>query len=61
MTYVTANIPNNIFIHHITEHEIMVVINSMKHSSPGWDSLPTHILKPYLTDYIKPVMYLINE
>ena len=40
---------------------LLAVINSMKHSSPGWDSLPTHILKLYLTDYIKPLMYLINE
>ena len=46
MAYVTANVPNIIFIPHITEHEIMAVINSMKHSSPGWDSLSTHILKP---------------
>ena len=45
MTYVTANVPNTIIIPHITEHEITVVISSMKHSSPGWDSLPTHILK----------------
>ena len=46
---------------HITEHEITAVISSMKHSSPGWDSLPTHILKPYLADYIKPLTYLINK
>ena len=61
MTYVTANVPNTIFIPHITEHEITAVISSMKHSSPGWDSLPTHILKPCLADYIKPLTYLINK
>ena len=61
MTYVTANVLNTIFIPHITEHEITAVINSMKHSSPGWDSLPTHILKPYLINYIKPLRYLINK
>ena len=61
MTYVTANVPNTIFIPHITEHEITTVISSMKHSSPGWDSLPTHILKPFLADYIKPLTYLINK
>ena len=61
MTYVTANVPNTIFIPHITEHEITAVISSMKHSSPGWDSLPTHILKPFLADYIKPLTYLINK
>ena len=33
----------------------------MKHSSPGWDSLPTHILKLHLADYIKPLTYLINK
>ena len=33
----------------------------MKHSSPGWDSLPTHILKLFLADYIKPLTYLINK
>ena len=48
MTYVTANVPKTIFIPHITEHEITAVIRSMKHSSPGWNSLPTPILKPYL-------------
>ena len=31
MTYVTANVPNTIFIPHITEHEITAVISSMKH------------------------------
>ena len=29
MTYVTANVPDNIFIPHITEHEITAVVNSM--------------------------------
>ena len=61
MTYVTADVPNTIFIPHNTEHGITAVISSMKHSSPGWDSLPTHILKPYLADYIKPLTYLINK
>ena len=61
MTYFTDNVRNTIFIPHITEHEMTTVINSMKHSSPGWDSLPTHILKPYQIDYIKPLTYLFNE
>ena len=61
MTYVTANVPNTIFIPHITEHEITAVIYSLKDSSPGWDSLPTHVLRPYLTDYIIPLTYLINN
>ena len=46
---VTANVPNTIFIPHITEHEITTVISSMKHSSPGWDSQFQKILKILLT------------
>ena len=33
----------------------------MKHSSPAWDSLPAHILKACIIDYIKPLTYLINK
>ena len=61
MTYIAVNVPNTIFILHITEHDITTVVSSMKHSSPGWDSLPTHILKPFLANYIKPLTYLINK
>ena len=52
---------NSIFIPNIEESEVKNIITQLKHSSPGWDELPTSIFKPATEAYISPLTYLINR
>ena len=55
------NIQNSIFMPHITETEVKNIIQSLKHSSPGWDGMPAHICIPPVDLYIKPLTFIINN
>ena len=51
----------SIFIPHISEQVVVDVINSLNHSSPGWDELPAQIFKSCIDKYIEPLTYIINK
>ena len=59
MSYVT-HIAYSIYIPEINQHEVEIVINSLKNGSPGWDDISATIYKPFINLYIKPLTYLIN-
>ena len=59
LSYIDINV-NSIFIPIITEHEIILVIKSLNNSSPGYDELPSSVMKQCLDLYITPLTYLIN-
>ena len=59
LSYIDINV-NSIFIPPITEHEIILVIKSLNNSSPGYDELPSSVMKQCLDLYITPLTYLIN-
>ena len=61
MSYVTNHVINSMYVPVITECEIMTVVSSLTNSSPGWDILPARLLKPYILEYIKPLLYIINK
>ena len=61
MPYVTNHVINSMYVPVITECEIMTVVSSLTNSSPGWDNLPARLLKPYILEYIKPLLYIINK
>ena len=60
LDYISHN-SHSIFIPEINELEVQIVINDLKHSSPGWDELSSTILKPNIDSYIKPLTYIINQ
>ena len=60
MSYVN-NVPNSIVILNISQNEVLSVISSLKHSSPGWDQMPASILKPCVNNYIAPLTHIINQ
>ena len=43
------------------ENDVTLAINSLKHSSPGWDNIPTLIAKHVIHGYIKHLLFLINQ
>ena len=51
MSYISADSKKSIFIPYVTENTITGINNS----SPGWDNIPSVILKPFITEYIEPL------
>ena len=60
LTYVTSSV-NSIFIPYVSENEITEVIQSLKNSSAGHDSILVSIAKPLIHYYIRPLTELINS
>ena len=60
LTYVTSSV-NSIFIPYVSENEITEVIQSLKNSSAGHDSILASIAKPLIQYYVKPLTHLINS
>ena len=51
---------NSMVIFYIDLNEVITVINSLKHSSPGYDGIPATLAKRVINSYIKPLTLLIN-
>ena len=45
----------------IEDFEVVNVINSLNNCSPGWDGIPSRLVKRVLNSYIKPITLLINK
>ena len=60
LTYVTSSV-NSIFIPYVSENEITEVVQSLKNSSGGQDSILASIAKPLIRYYAKPLSRLINS
>ena len=60
LTYVTSSV-NSIFIPYVSKNEITEVIQSLKNSSAGHDSILASIAKPLIQYYVKPLTHLINS
>ena len=54
------NIPNSIVIPDISQEAVISVIKSLKNSAPGYDDIPTSVMKKCINDYIAPLTYLVN-
>ena len=59
-TYINSTM-NSILIPYINEKDITQVVNSLKHSSAGWDFIPASIAKQSIQSYIKPLTGHINS
>ena len=55
------SVKKSISIPYITEYEIATILSGINNSSPGWDNIPSLILKPFIKEYIKPLTYVINK
>ena len=60
LNYVTI-CQNSIFVPYITENEVRNVISGLKNSFPGWDDIPSSILKINVVSYSIPLTHLINK
>ena len=54
------NIPNSIVIPDISQETVISVIKLLKNSAPGYDDIPTSVMKKCINDYIAPLTYLVN-
>ena len=54
------NIPNSIVIPDISQEAVISVIKSLKNSAPGYDGIPTSVMKICIKEYIAPLTYLVN-
>ena len=61
MSYISADSKKSIVIPYGTEYEITTILSGINNSSPGWDNIPSAILKPFIKEYIKPLTYVINK
>ena len=61
MSYISGDSKKSIFILYVTEYEITTILASINNSSPGWDDIPSVILKPFIKEYIKPLTYVISK
>ena len=61
ISYISADSKKSIFIPYITEYEIATILSGVNNSSPGWDNIPSLILKQFIKKYIKPLTYVINK
>ena len=52
---------NSVVKHDVEEIEIVIIINSVNNSSPGWDCIPAKLAKRVLNYFIKPLIFLINQ
>ena len=55
------NNPNSMVMLQIEDIEVVNVINSLNNSSPGWDGIPSRLVKRVINSYIKPLTLLINK
>ena len=60
LDYIQSNV-QSMAIPNYYENDVTFAINSLKHSSPGWDNIPTLIAKHVIHWYIKPLVFLINQ
>ena len=60
MSYIDIR-EHSIYIAPTTTTEVKQSIISLKNSSPGWDEIPTFLLKICSNFYVKPLTYLINK
>ena len=60
LTNVTPSV-NSIFIPYVSENQITEVVQSLKNSSAGQDSILASIAKPIIQYYAKPLSRLINS
>ena len=60
MSYIDIR-EHSIYIAPTTTTEVKQIIISLKNSSPGWDEIPTFLLKICSNFYVKPLTYLINK
>ena len=61
MSCISADSKKSIFILYVTEYEITTILAGINNSSPGWDNIPSVILKPFIKEYITPLTYVINK
>ena len=54
------NIPNNIVIPVISQEAVISVIKSLKNSAPGYDDIPTSVMKKCIKEYIATLTYQVN-
>ena len=54
------NIPNSIVTPDISQKAVISVIKSLKNSAPGYDGIPTSVMKKCIKEYIAPLTYLVN-
>ena len=55
------NISNSIVIPNISQEAVISVMKSLKNSAPGYDDIPTSVMKKYINENIAPLTYLVNN
>lgn len=51
----------SIVMPHIDKCEVILVIQSINNSSPGWDGIPAKVAKQVTMHYVSPLTHLINR
>ena len=60
LSFLERSIPESIFLMPVSEAEIEKVIISLKDASPGWDGIPSQIIKATYKTYLKPLTHVMN-
>ena len=60
-TFINSELPCRLKFKQITSHDCERVINQLKNSKTGIDSIPVHLVKRFRTTIAQPLSLLINE
>ena len=61
MSDISSYIENSMFLPHIDENEISIIIKNITNSSSGWDNLFPVLFKSCINSFIKPLTYIVNK
>ena len=61
LSYISVDSKKSIFIPYVIEYEITTILAGINNNSPGWDNIPSVILKLFIKEYITQLAYVINK
>ena len=59
-SYISHTISSTLFIEHADEEEVTSIIKLLKISSPGWDEIPSKVVKASYQSFIAPFTHIVN-
>ena len=58
--FIKHSVCSTIYINEVSSNELIIIINSLKDTSPGWDDIHAKVVKQTYQSYLKPLLHLCN-
>ena len=60
LTYLKHPNPHTIYLHDVTENEVIKLITNLKNSSPGNDAIHAKVFKTCFPQFLEPLVHVLN-